>query len=561
MQPFLKLSIRQLIAKRLGVGPDLNFTDRRTRQLAFTYGFSLIGSSIVIAYGWFYLIQGVFQHAAVDFLFGLLALSNVLALRRHGRLSVATGIVLIAMLVLTGYLFTSGGLVGTGFLWVFTIPILAFFLDGASRGAVWMVAVVFEIGFLNILQGANLVHTAYTSQELNQILVGVITVGVMILLFELITERYESELQRQEHELEKFKLVADQATDGVVMTDHHANIVYVNRAWEKLTGYRSEDVVGKNPRIIKSGKTPTSEYQKMWKALNAGRPFSSEAFINRRKDGREYNAQVHFFAIRSADRNLFFVQLQQDITERVSIDRAKTEFVSLASHQLTTPLSAIGWFGELMHDPASGKLPLKQQHLLSRIEQANQEMVSLVNALLDVSRIDLGTFAILPVPTQVGQLTKQLMQEVGAAHPGRAKMTVTMESGLPSVKLDPNLFRIVLQNLLTNALRYTPPTGRIKIALQRDGRWLKLDVTDTGIGIPAADREKIFGKFFRATNAQLEVPNGNGLGLFIVKAIADATGGSIQFSSIEKRGTTFTMRFPLSGMRPKAGTRQLASAA
>ncbi|MBI5466767.1 MAG: PAS domain S-box protein [Candidatus Kerfeldbacteria bacterium] len=554
----VRATVRRFIAQRLELGTELDFLNRETRQVLFVFGLSFIGALTLTGFGITYILNGRPERALIDFAFTLLAMANLAYLRRLKNVIAASNFILCLMLVLTAFLLVSGGLHDTGFLWLFTIPILAFFLQGLSRGVWWVVATLVIIQTIGLLGAAGWLDIPYAEEQMEQVFVGLTVVSAMLGLFELVTERYEEELLVKDRELEKFKQAVDATTDGIVMTDVEANIIYVNPAWERLTGYSASQALGQNPRILQSGKTDPAEHQRLWQNLAAGLPFKSEKIINRRRDGSEYTAELQIFPVRLDGKNIFYVGLQEDISERVRLDAAKTEFVSLASHQLTTPLSAIAWFTELLMDNTAGPLPPKQRSIIGKIQLSNERMITLVTALLNTSRIDLGTFEVAPILTDLPKLIRQVVREVRATGP-TPRIIVDLDVSLPPILLDQNLMTIIVQNLITNAVRYTPRSGRVTVRLQAQRNVLILQVADTGIGIAEHDRQQMFTKMFRSRAAQAMSPNGNGLGLYIVKAIVEQSGGSISFTSKPKIGTTFTVKLPRSGMRAKAGSRALSA--
>lgn len=250
----------------------------------------------------------------------------------------------------------------------------------------------------------------------------------------------------------------------------------------------------------------------------------------------------------------------QDITKEQEVDQAKTEFVSLASHQLRTPLSAINWYSEMLLSGDSGKLNQQQQELMQQVADSNRRMIDLVGSLLNVSRIDLGTFAVDPVPTDFKAVAESVLGELQAPIATKnLKVTTWYAPELPLIPADPKLLRMVFQNLLSNAVKYTPEKGEIRLAVgpEPSGKEVRITVADTGFGIPLNAQEKIFTKLYRADNAREKDADGNGLGLYIVKSIVEQSQGKIWFESQENKGTTFFVHLPLSGMRKKTGAKAL----
>lgn len=249
----------------------------------------------------------------------------------------------------------------------------------------------------------------------------------------------------------------------------------------------------------------------------------------------------------------------QDVTKEREVDQAKTEFVSLASHQLRTPLSAINWYSEMLLAGDAGKINKEQTKYVNEIYNGNQRMVDLVNALLNVSRIELGTFSVEPESVRFEDLVDSVVTEL-QSDIKRKKQIVSLKfaKGLPKMDADPKLLRMVVQNLMSNAIKYTPEKGTIELKADkaRGGKRIEFSVVDTGMGIPKQQQEQIFTKMFRADNAKESDTDGTGLGLYIIKSVVERCGGSIRFKSIEGEGTTFYVVLPIK-MKIKKGARPL----
>jgi signal transduction histidine kinase len=173
-------------------------------------------------------------------------------------------------------------------------------------------------------------------------------------------------------------------------------------------------------------------------------------------------------------------------------------------------------------------------------------MVSLVNAFLSVSRIELGTLPNNPQPTNVPDIAQAALSELKPLiQKKELNIMTTYDSSLPKLTVDPGLLLVVFQNLLSNAVQYTPEKGKIEIAITQEEEEILIKIADTGYGIAKKDHPKIFTKLFRGDNVRERETSGNGLGMYIVKAIVDASGGKISFDSELNVGTTFYITFPL----------------
>ncbi len=254
------------------------------------------------------------------------------------------------------------------------------------------------------------------------------------------------------------------------------------------------------------------------------------------------------------------------------VDQAKSEFVSLASHQLRTPPTAINWFSERLLSGKVGKLTPKQREYFSEIRHSNERMIELIDALLNVSRIDLGVLAVYPGPVVLRTVVHKALSDLKADILERKiQIRETYPPTIKNVQADKHLLYVIIHNLLTNAIHYSPVGGTVSVrAVSRrrgtsvGGRAMLEDrliliVSDNGYGIPDEQQGQIFTKFFRADNVRKQQTYGTGLGLFIVKSILDKTGGDIWFQSQENKGTTFYVAFPLSGMRQQEGTVRLVA--
>jgi len=366
-------------------------------------------------------------------------------------------------------------------------------------------------------------------------------------------------------ELEKFKLAVDNTTDNVIITDPEGIVIYANRSVEKITGYRPEEAIGKKSGALWKNPMPVEYYQKMWDTIKKQKKTFTSEIQNKRKSGEVYTALISIYPILDKNGEIeFFVSVERDITKEKEVEKAKTEFVSLASHQLRTPLSTINWYLEMLMSDDKAKLNDDQTEYAKEAYLASKRMVGLVNALLNVSRIEMGTFIIEPKLINIAEIIKAVISEF--EHKSKEKkleVKVAYELSVPKVMADPKLLDIVCQNLLENAINYTPSGGKIKVSLKSKGNDILIIVEDTGIGIPKIQQPMIFTKLFRADNAREQKTFGNGLGLYMTKSIVEHSGGKIWFSSKGgsasggESGTTFYVTIPASGMKAKTGTKSL----
>lgn len=229
------------------------------------------------------------------------------------------------------------------------------------------------------------------------------------------------------------------------------------------------------------------------------------------------------------------------------LDRMKSEFLSVAAHQLRTPLSAVKWVFNLVLEERMGALNDEQKNFLLKGKESNERMVRLVDDMLTVTRIEGGRTEYAFARQNIKDILDDLIPTFAkdASDRGLHFEARTEIAGSTFAMVDSEKIRFVFENLIDNAIRYTPAGGAISIVLNTTDKLVAVDVADTGIGIPEAEQSNIFGKFFRATNAIKVVTDGNGLGLFVVKTIVERHGGSVTFESVSGKGTRFTVLLPL----------------
>lgn len=383
------------------------------------------------------------------------------------------------------------------------------------------------------------------------------------------TNELESEKESLAHAKAKDDALLASIGDGMVATDKDGKIIAMNETAEEMLGYTNVSVIGKKfydvlrnkdteGKLVPIAKRPISV------ALSIGKKVVTSAvtpaYYYIRKDGTEFPVALTVTPVISGGKTIGVIDIFRDITKERDIDKAKTEFVSLASHQLRTPLSVIGWYSEMLLTGDAGKLSGKQKEYLDEIYKGNRRMVNLVNALLNVSRLELGTFTVEPTPTNIISVIESVIKEQNLqVDEKKIAFSTSFAKNVPVIQSDPKLLRIVFQNLLSNAIKYTPSGGKIGISVSLEGKKNVLfAISDNGIGIPKSQQAEIFTKLFRADNARKKDTEGTGLGLYIVKSIVDHAEGKVWFESKEDKGSTFYVTLPLAGMKKKEGTKSLA---
>lgn len=344
--------------------------------------------------------------------------------------------------------------------------------------------------------------------------------------------------------------------DGVLATDEKGQVIILNQAGEEMLGLELKEIMGKDFRdtvsvVDEKGEIIPKENRALTKALQTGQKTTSSNHFYMRSDKTKFPISATVRPVLLNEKIIGMIEIFRDITHEREVDRMKTEFISLASHQLRTPLSAMKWLSEMLLDGDVGKLTNEQNDLVENLHQSNERMIDLVNSLLNVARIESGRLIIDPKPTDLVVLARAVVDELKPlAEKKKQSLLVSVHDRLPEIIIDPKLIRHVYMNLLTNAIKYTPDGGEITVFISRKNDILISQVSDTGYGIPAKEQNKLFSKFFRGENIVRREPDGTGLGLYLVKAIIESSNGFIWFKSEESKGTTFWFSLPISGIAP-----------
>jgi signal transduction histidine kinase len=352
--------------------------------------------------------------------------------------------------------------------------------------------------------------------------------------------------------------ILDSIGDGLLVTDSGGYVLLINDVATDLLKVDKNSVYGKKLETLytlydEANQPIASENRPVRVALKQGKKISQEVTVMD-SDNHKIALGVTATPVIQHDQIIGSIEIIRDITKEKEVDRMKTEFISLASHQLRTPLSAIKWFSEMLLSGDAGKLNDDQTEFAQNVVDSTARMIDLVNSLLNISRIESGRIMIDPKPTDLSQLVHGIVNDLKAKIEERQQtLVVSVHKELPKVNLDARLIGQVYLNLLTNGIKYTPKGGEISVFVSRKGEELVSQVSDNGYGIPKAEQAKMFQKFFRATNVSKIETDGTGLGMYLIKAIIESSGGKIWFESEEGKGTTFWFSLPMSGMKAKQG--------
>jgi len=356
-------------------------------------------------------------------------------------------------------------------------------------------------------------------------------------------EKAEEELRSQKALLDSVIRSIDEA---LIVIDIEGKIVFYNDQFKTLWNIPKKIIEAKDDKKlvehIASKLSDTKMLLEKIKYLNVHLEEESNDLVYL-KDKRILG--VHSFPHKIDKKNVGRIWSFLDITKDKKIDKAKTEFVSLASHQLRAPATAVKWYSEMLLDKKTGELNNEQLSYLKEIYHGNERMIRLINNLLNISKIELGEVSVNRELVNIKKLLRSVIkeQENDILRKGH-KVTIKQSVGFPDVFTDSVLLRIIFQNFLSNAIKYTPDGGKIICNLKKDNSKFLFSIKDDGAGIPKKEQKRIFEKLFRASNALEIDKNGNGLGLYITKQIANTLGGKIWFESELGNGTTFYLELP-----------------
>lgn len=398
-----------------------------------------------------------------------------------------------------------------------------------------------------------------------------------------------TERRAAEEQLRKISLAVEQSPESIIITNLAAEIEYVNEAFVLATGYLREEVTGRNPRILHSGKTPPETYAAMWQALRLGQPWKGE-FHNRRKDGSEYMEFAIITPLRRADGTIsHYVAVKEDITEKKRLGEeldnhrhhleelvalrttelvaarqqaeaanvAKSSFLANMSHEIRTPMNGILGTAHLMR--REGVTP-EQAARLDTIDTSAQLLLSIINNILDLSKIEAGKFELEEVPVAISSLLANVSSILSARSKSKNVRLLVETEHLPANLVgDPTRLQQALLNYATNAVKFTETgTVTLRTLMQeecKDSVRLRFEVQDTGIGIAPEAMARLFSAFEQADTSMTRKYGGTGLGLAITRRLAEMMGGEAGGESTPGVGSTFwfTVKLKKSTEMPATG--------
>ncbi|MDB5184425.1 MAG: hypothetical protein JWN38_233 [Candidatus Saccharibacteria bacterium] len=338
--------------------------------------------------------------------------------------------------------------------------------------------------------------------------------------------------------------------EGAIATDEFGRITRINPIALGMLGYKERELLGewfpKKIVALTDQDTPVNLIDRpITKAFLTGKSATEKMFY-RKKDGTVLPVIITVSPILLADRPIGAIEVFRDITLEEEVDRMKSEFISLASHQLRTPLSAIKTYSHMLVDGYMGEVTPAQKKSLRTIITATNRMNELISTLLNITRIESGTINIVPKTLKIERACEEVIKELSlAAADKEISMTLSQKGrGTTTVKTDNLILKEIISNLVSNAIKYTNEGGAIRIEVQGRPRDVLVAIHDNGWGIPKASHDQVFSKFFRAQNTVKRETTGTGLGLYLVKGLLERLNGEIWFESAEGKGTSFYFTLP-----------------
>jgi PAS domain S-box-containing protein len=389
-----------------------------------------------------------------------------------------------------------------------------------------------------------------------------------------------SERKAADNQLRKLALALEQSPESIVICNLDAEIEYVNDTFVRNSGYAREEVMGRNPRFLRSGKQPET-YAQMWKALSAGQPWKGE-FHSMRKDGTEYVEITNIAPLRQPGGTItHYVAVKEDITEKKRIaeeldahrhrletlvaqrtqeveaarrqadaaNSAKSAFLATMSHEIRTPMNGVFGMLELL---SLTRLDAEQRTTLEVVRDSSRALLRLIDDILDFSKIEAGKLEIRPEVASV----RQVLQHVRNIYGGLASskglhLSHSIDPQIsPALCLDTLRLRQILNNFVSNAIKFTNE-GEVEIRAELVARSdskerLRFTVRDTGIGISAENQQRLFQPFSQGDSDAARQAGGTGLGLTICRRLAEMMGGSVEIVSTLGEGSTLILTLSLS---------------
>ena len=352
----------------------------------------------------------------------------------------------------------------------------------------------------------------------------------------------------------RYQAIIDNAVDGIITIDDRGNIESVNPSTVRMFGYEREELIGQNIKILmpEPDRGNHDKYISNYHATGKGKIIGKgREVIGKRKDGSMFPFLLSISEVILENKKIF-TGVVHDISELREVKDAlarerdlselKSRFVTMASHEFRTPLSTILSSASLISRYTETKDDDKRIKHVNRIKSSVNNLTSILNDFLSLSRLEEGHVLNDPIEFSVTELSEEVIDEMNSILKEGQSILLTNEGDAFKVFLDKNLVRNIMINLISNAIKYSHEEQEIYVSTKIENSVLILEIKDHGIGIPEEDQSYLFSRFFRAHNAA-NIP-GTGLGLNIVKKYLDLLRGRIEFTSKQSEGTIFTVQIP-----------------
>lgn len=381
------------------------------------------------------------------------------------------------------------------------------------------------------------VYAVILSGGMALILVGMIAIG----LFEKVPSKKDEEISKLLKVQDESLTLYEHSPVPYVTLNSSGNVRLQNLAAIRLFETSVDGLIGVSAKDLFI-KTDDSDPTSLIASILEHRSVSELEVQIKTAKGKIRWVKVSFMVFKHGKENLLALV---DITRAKEVDIAKSEFVSLATHQLRTPLSAIRWNAELLEMKLDGSMPEGAENYLSKVQRNTQRMSELINDFLSVSKLEMGTFSTNPEVIKLSDFFDSVLDEF-TSQVKNNNLTIEHRYNPQDVDMfiDTRLLHIIVSNLVSNAVKYTPKDGTVHVSYDVSGSNIVIIVADTGIGIPLDDQERLFTKFYRAKNALEKQAEGTGLGLYVVKQSVQKLRGKMTMSSVENKGTTFKVTLP-----------------
>ncbi|PSO43509.1 hypothetical protein BRC19_00115 [Candidatus Saccharibacteria bacterium QS_5_54_17] len=501
----------------------------------------------------------------------------------------ASSLTILASLALLVFSVLVSGLSDATIFWFFVFPVVATFLKGKRGGSIWLLTVVLILVSIYVASQTGMIATIeieYNAATFQQLIAAIFLVAIFVYVYQDNLDRKAASVAEREEKLNtiytqlqdeiahrqsvadslnqnvqtlqrqkaRIEALLDSIGEGVIAVDQEGKIIMANHMTKQLFNYYEDDIIGQYYSDVfalydtDDNPVPAKEHPLMQALHNQTHYHTAEYFFHDYND-EPVPVSTTATPVNSEDENIGAIEVFRDISEERAVAKAKDEFLSLASHQLRTPLGAIRWYTERLLK--ASQIKGKNRSYLETIYEDSARMSSLLSDYLNISRLELGRGEISVSEVAFGDVVAKTLND---AQPLIDEKQLAISQNFSqdlTLQTDEQSLELILQNLISNAVKYTPERGTVTITAgpyTGDKKSLQpgtvFHVEDSGMGIPLDQQRNIFTKLFRADNAQHSNIEGTGLGLYSVKATVDNLGGMIWFESQPERGSSFAVILP-----------------